>query len=323
MESMTRQNSEPGQDAEPETLRAEANRKELKDRFAQAIPEDGKAQPLEDLGLRRYSTSGDPIYGVSQPSLCVIAQGSKEIFLGESRYQYDPYHYLLATAELPITGQVLEASETEPFLGLVLTLDANLVSSVMVEAGHAVPQNNASVRAIDVSPLSTGLLDAVTRLVRLLDKPDEAPVLAPMIKKEIIYRLLKGEQGERLRHIAVLNGQSHRIAEAVEHLRDHFDQSIQIERLAEELGMSTSSFYRHFKDFTGMSPLQFQKRIRLQEARRLMLGDELNASTAGYQVGYDDPSHFSREYKRLFGDPPMRDAEQLRDAGRESAVETD
>ena len=135
-----------------------------------------------------------------------------------------------------------------------------------------------------------------------------------MITREIIYRLLQGEQSERLRHIAVLNGQGHRIAEAVRRLRQNFDESIQVEALAEEFGMSSSSFYQHFKDFTGMTPLQFQKQLRLQEARRLMLGEDLNASTAGYRVGYDDPSHFSREYKRQFGRPPMQDVEQLRAA---------
>lgn len=241
---------------------------------------------------------------MSQPSLCVIAQGSKEILLGESHYQYDPYTYLLATADLPVTGRVLGASESEPFLGLVLTLDDSLVSSVMVEAGYAAPQNDANVPAIDVSPIGFGLLDAITRLVRLVDHPDEAPVLAPMIKREVIYRLLKGEQGDRLGHIAALNGQRHRIIDAIKRLRSDFDEDIRIGDLAEELGMSESTFYNHFKAVTSMTPLQFQKQVRLQEARRLMLGEDLNASTAGYRVGYDDPSHFSREYKRFFGDPP-------------------
>lgn len=314
MESVNDPESNSGRDAEPEVLRAEANREELTELIAEAVPEDGRPQPLEGLILRRYSTSEEPIYGVSQPSLCVIAQGSKEILLGENRYQYDPYRYLLATAELPVTGRVLEASDEEPFLGLVLILDPNLVSSVMVEAGYAVPERKADVSAIDVSPLGAGLLDAVTRLVRLVDTPDAASVLAPMVKKEIIYWLLQGEQGDRLRQIAVLNGDRHRITEAVEQLHDRYDESIRIEDLAEELGMSTSSFHRKFKDVTGMTPLQFQKQLRLQEARQLLIGEELNASTAGYRVGYEDPSHFSREYKRFFGNPPMRDVEQLRNA---------
>lgn len=319
MTSMSEQPSDRSRDSnpeavKPETVRAEVSRTELTERIAEAVPEAGWPEPIEGLILRRYATSGEPIYGVSRPSLCVIAQGSKEIYLGESRYRYDPYHYLLATAELPITGRVLGASDEEPFLGLVLPLDANLVSSVMVEAGYAAPQHKADVSAIDVSPLGARLLDAVLRLVRLVDRPDEASILAPMIKKEIIYRLLKGEQGKRLRQIAVLNGAHHRITRAIERLHAHYDESIRMEDLAEELGMSTSSFHRKFKAVTGMTPLQFQKQIRLQEARQLMLGEDLNASTAGYRVGYDDPSHFSREYKRFFGHPPMRDVERLREA---------
>ena len=311
---MSEQPSNRSSDSNPERVRAEISRSELTERIAKAVPEAGRPQPIEGLILRRYVTSGGPIYGVSQPSLCVIAQGSKEIYLGDSRYRYDPYHYLLATAELPITGRVLDASTEEPFLGLVLTLDAHLVSSVMVEAGYAAPQNKADVSAIDVNPLRPDLLDAILRLVRLVGNPEEASVLAPMIKKEIIYRLLKGEQGKRLRQVAVLNGNHHRITQAIERIHDRYDEAIRIEGLARELGMSTSSFHRKFKAVTDMTPLQFQKQLRLQEARRLMLGEDLNASTAGYRVGYEDPSHFSREYKRFFGDPPKRDVERLREA---------
>ncbi len=317
MDSMGRQNGIGHESAEREALRVQANREELTERIAQAMPEEGRAQALEGLGLRRYSTSSEPLYAVSQPSLCVIAQGSKEVLLGKSRYRYDPYHYLLVTAELPISGRVLDASEEQPLLGLVLTLDSALVSSVMVEAGHAAPPGGASVRALDVSPLDASLLSAVVRLVRLLDAPGEAPVLAPLIKREIIYRLLQGEQSSRLRHIAVLNGHSHRIARVVQRLHEDFDQSIPVERLAEEIGMSTSSFYHHFKAVTDMTPLQFQKELQLQEARRLMLSEDLGASTAGYRVGYDDASHFSREYKRLFGRPPMRDVKRLRETASE------
>lgn len=302
-------------DPDPEKRKEEANRAELTERIVRALPEDGRIEPLEGLFLNRSSSPTEPLHAVVvQPCFCVIAQGGKEIHLGEHRYRYDPYKYLLVTAELPLTGEVLDASEEEPYLSLRLDLDPSLVSSVMVEAGHTAPPDGSDVRAIDVNPLSDSLLDASVRLVRLLETPEDAPVLKPMITREIIYRLLQGEQSERLRHVAVLNGQGHRIAEAVRRLRQNFDESIQVETLAEEFGMSSSSFYQHFKDFTGMSPLQFQKQLRLQEARRLMLGEDLNASTAGYRVGYDDPSHFSREYKRQFGRPPMQDVEQLRAA---------
>ena len=305
---------------EREALRAQANREELVERIARAIPKDGRVEPLEGLAFNRRSLPTGPLHVVAQPCLCVMAQGSKEIHLGERRYRYDPYHYLLITAELPVVGHVLEASEERPYLSLRLDLDASLVSSVMVEAGYTSPRSRADVRAIDVSPLSAHLLDAAVRLVRLLDVPGEAPVLAPLITREIVYRLLMGAQGDRLAYIAVLNGHRHRIAQAVRRLRDGFDQTLRIEHLAEELGMSPSSFHHHFKAVTEMSPLQFQKQLRLQEARRLMLGEDLDAATAGYRVGYDDASHFNREYKRLFGRPPMRDVERLRETAKASAA---
>ena len=178
------------------------------------------------------------------------------------------------------------------------------------------------MRAFDVSPLDAGLLDAVVRLVRLLDSPaEEARFLRPLVTREIVYRLLKGEQGGRLRQIAVLGGHAHRIAGALERLRENFDRPLRIEDIARESGMSVSGFHHHFKAVTAMSPLQFQKRVRLQEARRLMLGENLDAASAGHRVGYGDASHFTREYKRLFGAPPVRDVGRLREAAlRETAT---
>src|SRR5207245_1437766 len=189
---------------------------------------------------------------------------------------------------------------------------------------YASPRDHAEVRAIDVSPLDGNLLDAVVRLVRLLDAPAEAPVLRPLITREIIYRLLMGEQGARLRHMAILGGYTSHIARAIERLRHDFDQPLRIEQLARELGMSVSVFHHHFKAVTALSPLQFQKRLRLLEARRLMLGEDLDAASAAYRVGYHDASHFNREYKSLFGVPPMPDVQPLRQgavatAGRSTA----
>jgi AraC-like DNA-binding protein len=189
----------------------------------------------------------------------------------------------------------------------------------MVEAGHAAPRGDSAVKAIDVSPVDAGLLDAVVRLARPLDSPAEAGFLAPLVRREIVYRLLMGEQGGRLSHIAVLGGHAHRIAEAIDRLRKDFDRPLRIEDVAREFGMSVSSFHHHFKVVTAMSPLQFQKQLRLREARRLMLGEDLDAASAGYRVGYSDASHFTREYKRLFGEPPARDVERLREAAMESA----
>jgi AraC-like DNA-binding protein len=272
--------------SEREAHKAQAGREELVERIARAVREDGTAEPLEGLHLNRSSSPTELGHGVSKPAFCVIAQGSKEILLGDHRYRYDPAHYLITTAELPVAGRITEASEERPYLSLRLELDSTLVGSVMVEAGHPAPRDHSSVKAIDVSPLDEDLLDAVVILVRLLDFPTDARFLAPLIKREIVYRLLMGEQGGRLHHIAALGGHSHRISQAIERLRKDFDQPLRIEDIARELGMSGSGFHHHFKAITAMSPLQFQKQIRLQEARRLMLGEDLDAASAGYRVGY-------------------------------------
>jgi AraC-like DNA-binding protein len=311
--------SMPFQQAEREVHTAQAGRDELVELIARAVPEDGTVEPLKGLHLNRLSSPKEPLHSVYEPVFCVIAQGSKEVFLGSERYLYNPFHYLLVTAELPLVGHVLDASPERPYLSFRLDLDSTLVGSVMVEAGHSSPQKRADVRAIDVSALDAGLLDAVVRLVRLLDSPAEAPFLAPLITREIVYRLWMGEQGDRLRYVAALGGYPPHIVKAIERLHRDFDQSLRIENLAQELGMSVSGFHHHFKAITAMSPLQFQKKLRLQEARRLMLGEHLDAASAGYRVGYDDASHFNREYKRLFGLPPMRDVERLREGARESA----
>jgi len=294
--------------------RAQVNREELVERIAQAVPEDGVVQPLQGLHLGRLSTPSARIHSVLDPSFCVIAQGSKVVFLGDTRYQYDPFNYLLATLELPRVSQVLEASKERPYLSLRLELDPNLVGSVMVETGYAPPPGKADMRAVGVNLLDVDLLDAVVRLVRLIDSPAEAQVLMPMIKREIIYRLLMSDQGGRLCHLTVSGGyNTPNIVRAVERLRQDFDQSVRIEEMAQDLGMSVSSFHHHFKAVTAMSPLQFQKRLRLQEARRLMLGEDLDAASAAFRVGYNDASHFNREYKKHFGDPPMRDVQRLRE----------
>ena len=298
---------------EREAVLLQASREELVERIGRVIREDGTTQPLQGLHLARCSLPLKPVHSVLDPSVCVIAQGSKEVLLGESRYRYDPSHYLLATVELPRVSQVLEASKERPYLSLRLELASTLVSSVMVEAGHASSRDHADVRAISVSPLDGNLLDAFVRLTRLLDSPADAPVLMPLLTREIIYRLLVGEQGGRLRHLALQGGYTTSIAQAVTRLRLDFDQPLRIENIAQELGMSVSGFHHHFKAVTAMSPLQFQKRLRLLEARRLMLGEDFDAKVAAYAVGYHDASHFNREYKSLFGVPPMRDVQRLRE----------
>jgi AraC-like DNA-binding protein len=213
---------------------------------------------------------------------------------------------------LPLTFQVKEASKERPYLGLRLNLDPSLVASVMMESGVEPKKGDGSMKAMDVSPMDANLLDAVVRLIRLLDAPVEHKVLAPLITREIVFRLLAGGQGARLSHLLASGADTRRISKAIGRLRENFDQPLRIDDMARELGMSVSGFHHHFKSVTAMSPLQFQKQIRLQEARRLMLGEDLDAASAGFRVGYEDPSYFSREYKKLFGAPPQRDIARLR-----------
>lgn len=302
------------QEAERDAQRMQAARAELVERISRATRADGVVEPLDGLHVGRLSVAGEPVRSVLQPSFCVIAQGSKEVLVGDTRYRYDAAHYLLATLDLPRVSQVLEASQERPYLSLRLELTSALVGAVMVDAGLAAPEGESDARATDVSPLDADLLDAVVRLARLLDTPGQVPVLMPLITREIVYRLLMSRQGGRLRHLATASGYASPITRAVERLRQDFDQPLRIEQIARDLGMSVSGFHHHFKAVTALSPLQYQKQLRLQEARRLMLGDGLDAASAAYRVGYNDASHFNREYKSLFGVPPGRDVQRLRQA---------
>jgi AraC-like DNA-binding protein len=305
---------------EHEEQRAQASREELVARLAQASQDDGIREPLEGVRLHRASAPTELGHGVSFPSFCVIAQGSKEVLLGDNRYWYDSAHYLIATTALPIASRIAEASAEQPYLSVMVTLDPALISAVMSEIGNVMRQRRTAVTAIDVSPLDSGLLDAVVRLVRLLEAPSDARFLLPLLKREIFYRLLNGPQRERVVQMAALGNPTERIAEALDWLRRDFNRPLRIEEIARALGMSASGFHHHFKALTAMSPLQFQKQLRLQEARRLMLGEGLDAANAGFRVGFDDASYFNREYKKLFGEPPMRDVERLRDGGSEHVV---
>jgi AraC-like DNA-binding protein len=320
MNSDVRMKSMSQKQQEREEQRERCNREELLERMTQAIPTDGISLPLKGLRLSRASTPTDAVYGVAEPSFCIIAQGRKDVLLGEKRHRYDPYSYLLATAELPVVSRVLEASAEQPYLGFRLSLDPTLVASVMVEMGQFPPRSQGDAKAITVSPLDSTLLDAVVRLVRLLDSPTEARLFFPLITREIVYRLLLGEQGDRLRHMTAPGSHTHRIAQAIEKICREFSQPLHIDDVARQIGMSVSGFHHHFKSVTALSPLQFQKQLRLQEARRLMVGEALDAATAGQRVGYDDASHFNREYKRFFGAPPLRDVERLRS---ENEIPTD
>ncbi|MGA2440977.1 MAG: AraC family transcriptional regulator [Tepidisphaeraceae bacterium] len=305
--------------SERQASRMQADQEELAERIARALPRDGTVEPQPGLHFRRHSRPAERVYGSYAPAFCVIAQGTKDILLGEDTFRYDRAHYLISTMELPLIGEVVEASPERPYLSFRLVLDPSVVTSVMVESGLVQPRGDGGVKAVNVSPLDANLLDATLRLVRLIDTPTEYRALAPLVVREIVYRLLTGAQGSRMRHLATFGGHAHRMVRAVRSLSENFDKPLRIDGLARELGMSVSGFHAHFKAVTAMSPLQFQKQLRLQEARRLMLNENLDAAEAGYRVGYDDASHFSREYKRQFGEPPMRDVEQLREMAGASA----
>ena len=300
------------QEVKRNTQRIRDNREELVERIARAVREDGTLEVFPGFRLSRMSGVTEPVRSVYQPSFCFVAQGSKRALLGEEVFRYDPEHYMIYTVDLPLTFQVEEASEERPYLGFQLDLEPALVASVIMESGIRVKKGDASTKAMNVSSVDADLLDGIVRLVRLVETPAERKVLAPLIIREIIYRLLIGGQGARLSHIVASGRDTRRISKAIGHLRKHFDEQLKMEEIARELGMSVSGFHHHFKSVTSMSPLQFQKHLRLQEARRLMLGEDMDAASAGFRVGYDDPSHFSREYKRHFGAPPHNDIASLR-----------
>ncbi|ANY88017.1 MULTISPECIES: AraC family transcriptional regulator [Pseudomonas] len=291
----------------------EAQRQELADLIRRHVGEpSGTVSAIDDLYLVSYRETLRSMPALAQPALCILAQGSKTLFLGDERYAYDPLHYMVVSVTLPISGALLEASPENPSLGLRMDIDPAQISQLIAESGPMMVPNLPSGRGLYVERSDPQLLDALLRLLRLLDSPRDIPVLAPLIRREILYRLLRGPQGHRLYEIALANSQTHRVCQAITWLNRHYQQPLRIEDLAREVNLSTSTLHHRFKAVTSMSPLQYQKQLRLQEARRLMLNDGLEAAVAGYRVGYESPSQFSREYSRLYGAPPIRDVARLR-----------
>ena len=250
--------------------------------------------------------------GLYEPSICLVAQGAKRAHLADDSYVYDVNHYLITSVHLPTTFQVIKASPDEPYLGLLLRIDQREMSQMMVDSNLPAPRTQQCRRGMAIGEVTLPLLSAFQRLVGLLDHHDDIPILAPIIQREILYRLLVGDQGARLRQIAATGSQGNQIARSIDWLKGNFTQRLNMDDLAAQARMSTSSFYTHFRSMTSLSPLQYQKQLRLQEARRLMLAENLDATTAAFQVGYESPSQFSREYNRLFGAPPLRDITNLR-----------
>jgi len=285
----------------------------LRQRIAR-LTEQGElhATAIPGLGLYRRTEPSEPVTGLYEPSICLVAQGAKRVRLGDDAYVYDAQNYLITSVHLPTVVQVIEASEEKPYLGLRLTFDMREVAQLMSDSQLPSPKTQQSSRGMATGAVTPELVDAFVRLIALLDAEPDIPILAPVIQREIVYRLLIGDQGARLRQIAAAGSQSQQIARAIEWLKGNFARPLRIDDLAEKARMSPSTFHHHFRSMTALSPLQYQKQLRLQEARRLMLSDRLDAATAAFQVGYESPSQFSREYSRMFGAPPLRDISSLR-----------
>lgn len=267
---------------------------------------------IPSLALWQRKEPTEPMSGLYEPSVCLAVQGAKRVILGGDVYVYDAQHFLITSVNLPTVWQIIEASPEKPCLGLVLKLDQREISQLLADSHLPQPRVGESKRGMAIGEVTLPLLTAFQRLIDLLDETEDIPILAPIIQREIHYRLLVSDQGERLRQIVTVRNPSHQIAKAIEWLKSHYDQPLRIEDLAARVHMSPSAFHHHFRRLTAMSPLQYQKWLRLNEARRLMLTEDFNAATAAFRVGYESPSQFSREYRRFFNKPPAKDITSLR-----------
>jgi AraC-like DNA-binding protein len=282
--------------------------------LAALILRHGPAEGMAGTAMRRVSlirANGPsmPVPSVYEASLCLIAQGSKRVSLAARSVTYDAAHYLLVSVDLPLVGHVIEASPGAPYLCCKIDLDLSALAELIIAEGGAPCATVLPVLA--VYPSDPDLVDAACRLVRLLDQPASIRTLAPLIEREILYRLLTGPHGPGLRQIAEADSRLGQVTRAIAKIRGQFNERLRIEDIAASAGMSSSSLHEHFKAVTCMTPLEYQKQIRLQEARRLMLANGMRAGEAGFAVGYESQSQFSREYRRLFGVPPRRDIERL------------
>ncbi len=286
---------------------------ELARLIARFAPTDGVHETaIPRVKVVRLSQPSEPMHGLHEPALCIIAQGAKQVILGDQIYRYDAAHCLVVSLDLPVIGQVIEATPDEPYLCVKLELDPAAIGALMLEAPPLAGPEPSSGPGLTVSPMTPVLRDAVIRLTGLLESPADIAVLAPLVEREILYRLLTGEQASRLRQIAVAESKLQQVNRAIAWIKRNYRSPFSVEIVAAEARMSPSALHQHFKAVTAMSPLQYQKQLRLQEARRLILAKAHDAASAGFQVGYESPSQFSREYSRLFGAPPLRDVARLR-----------
>jgi len=267
---------------------------------------------IRGVGLIRSATPTMPMPVVYEPTLCLVAQGRKQVVLGTTAYVYDAAKYLVASVDLPVMGAVIEASEAKPYLCLRLDLDMTVLSEIAIRHPASEPDNGAPPAGITLNETTPELLEAAVRLAGLLDTPRDIDELAPLVVREILYRLLTGPGYGLVRHMAQASSRLNQIARAIVWIRAHYTEAWNIDEVADVAGMSRSNFHAHFKAVTSMSPLEFRTQLRLQEARRIMVAEAMDAASAGFRVGYESPSQFSRDYGRAFGLPPARDALRLR-----------
>jgi len=271
-----------------------------------------RATEVPGLMLYRCTAPTVPSPCTYEPSLLLIAQGRKRVGLGSTNYVFGQSRFLLTSLELPVVSQVITASEDAPYLAFFLKLDISTVRDILNTEEIHVPETSSGARGMAIGETTVELVSVCSRLMDLLDAPQDIPFFGKLIQREIIYRLLKGTQGQRLRAMATMGDQSHRTAKAVAWLRANYQKPLRVEQLATIAGMSRSTLHHHFRVLTAMSPLQFQKQLRLRPARQHMLTNGLDAASAAFEVGYESASQFNREYRRFFGQPPIRDIKALR-----------
>jgi AraC-like DNA-binding protein len=296
----------------------------LKESISRHAGEGLTVTALPGVSVVCSRATAEPLGSMAEPTLAVVAQGVKETELNGRTFTYGPGQFLVVSVELPVIGHLVQASADEPFLAFVLELRADRIAALLLETAAVAKARpvggDVTPAGIAVSDASPALIDATGRLLALLDAPDDVAALGAGLEREVLWRLLTGPQGATVRQIGLADSRLAHVARAIRWIRGHYNETLRVEQLAALATMSVSSFHRHFRAVTSMTPIQYQKQIRLREARARLLADPADITGVGFAVGYDSPSQFSREYRRMFGAPPGRDAVALRDAAVASSI---